>query len=60
MKFRTFQTICQYIALALFVCLIGIIGGMQHDSLPFGVGVVLSVVDMGLAVFFAYCGGMFY
>ena len=60
MKFRTFQTICQYIAIALFVGLFGIVGGVQHDTLPLAGGIVLAFADLGLTTLFAYCGGMFY
>lgn len=60
MKFRTFQTICQYIAMVLFVGLFAIIGGVQHDTLPLAGGIVLAFADLGLTTFFAYIGGMFY
>ena len=60
MKFRTFQTICQYIALTLFVGIFAIVGGVEHNSLPLFGGIVLAFADLGLTVFFAYCGGMFY
>lgn len=60
MKFRTFQTICQYIAMALLIGIFAIVGGVQHDSLSLVGGIVLAIVDLGLTVFFAYIGGMFY
>jgi hypothetical protein len=60
MKFRTFQTICQYIAIALFVCLFGIVGGVQHESLSLVGGILLGFADLGLTTLFAYMGGMFY
>ena len=59
MKFRTFQTICQYIAMTLLIGIFAIVGGVQHDTLSLVGGILLAIVDLGLSVFFAYCGGMF-
>lgn len=60
MKFRTFQRICQYIAMTLLIGIFGIVGGVQHDTISLEAGIVLAFADLGLTVFFAYCGGMFY
>ena len=60
MKFRTFQTICQYIAMTFLIGIFAIVGGVQHDTMSLMGGILLAIVDLGLTVFFAYCGGMFY
>ena len=60
MKFRTFQTICQYIAMTFLISIFAIVGGVQHDTMSLMGGILLAIVDLGLTVFFAYCGGMFY
>lgn len=60
MKFRTFQTICQYIVMALLIALFGIVGGVEQGTLTVLGGVLLAIVDLALTVFFAYCGGMIY
>ena len=60
MKFRTFQRICQYIAMTFLIGIFVIVGGVQHDAISLVAGIVLAFADLGLTVFFAYCGGMFY
>ena len=50
----------QWLSMICFMAMFAAVGGVEQGSFSLATGIVLAITDLGLTVFFAYCGGMFY
>ncbi len=54
---KIFKNICSFISFLGFMFLIGTVGGMEHDTITLGQGILQSIIGLVVFAGAAYIGG---
>lgn len=54
---KIFENVCNFISFLGFMFLIGTVGGMEHDTITLGQGILQSIISLVVFAGAAYIGG---
>ncbi|MCQ2439278.1 MAG: hypothetical protein MJ074_05920 [Oscillospiraceae bacterium] len=58
-RIRIFRRVCGALAMIMFFALLGVVGGIEQDTIPLGRGFLTSIGIEAAMIAFAYLAGAF-
>ena len=58
-RIRIFRRVCGVLAMTMFFALLGVVGGIEQDTIPLGSGFAAGLAIEAAMVIFAYLSGAF-
>lgn len=58
-RIRIFRRVCGVLAMTMFFALLGVVGGIEQDTIPLGRGFLTSIGIEAAMIAFAYLAGAF-